>query len=175
MWFDNTVVKQDATLREAATDYYSRKRKYKPAAESHLLYNGGLVFDVVAKYMRGQLDPNIVEQEVGNHFLQLLSMGRTRVCFEALSAVVFDPELENHEEATQFYIDLATTPTADQEKIFTAWFWKFVEGRSNDSWTSLYDLLGADVEGTLHCGETTRRGLLHFGDPGRAYAWVLVD
>ena len=49
-----------------------------------------------------------------------------------------------------------------------------MEGRSSDSWASLYDLLGADVKGTLCCGESTRRGLLHFGDPGRAYAWVLV-
>ena len=91
----------------------------------------------MAEYVRGRLDPNVVEQEVETHFLQLLSIGRTRVCFEALSAVVFDPELENYEEATQFYIDLATTPTADQEKIFTAWFQKFVEGRSSNSWTSL--------------------------------------
>ena len=48
-WFDSLVVKQGATLVEAATEYYSHKRKYEPAAEAYLLYNGGSVFDIVAK------------------------------------------------------------------------------------------------------------------------------
>ena len=31
-WFDNLVLKKGATLREAAVDYYSRRRKYEPTA-----------------------------------------------------------------------------------------------------------------------------------------------
>ena len=71
-WFETCVVKQKASLVYAATECYSTKRRYEPSAESHLLFNGGSAFDIVAEYVRGQLDPTVVEQGVEAHFLPSL-------------------------------------------------------------------------------------------------------
>ena len=104
------------------------------------MYGGGSAFDLVAAYVRGRVDQNEVEKAVEQHCLHLLTIGRNRTCLEAVEAVVFDPKEKNGEEATSFYIDLATAATADQERIFVAWFTKLVRGRTEDSLASLKEL-----------------------------------
>ena len=123
-WMEKYVVRQHASLVYAATKCYSTKRKVEPSVESRMLFGGGSAFDIVAEYLRGRVDPTVVEQAVESHFLHLLSIGRTRTCLDAIQAVVFDPEKQNQEEAISFYIDLATASTDDQGRIFTAWFKK---------------------------------------------------
>ena len=95
IWFDTCVVKQYASVRYAATECYSTKRRYEPSAESRLLFNGGSAFDLVAAYVRGRVNPTVVEQAVESHFLHLLTIGRNRTCLDAIQAVVYDPEKDN--------------------------------------------------------------------------------
>ena len=176
LWWDAFVVKKNASVFYAATKCYSTKQRLNPSPESLQMYGGGSAFDLVAAYVRGRVDQNEVEKAVEQHCLHLLSIGRNRTCLEAVEAVVFNPEKNNWEEAISFYIDLATASTADQEKIFVAWFTKLVKGRTEDSIASLKELLGVDVEGTAYKGgEDAKRGLLHCGDPGRAYLYINVS
>ena len=167
---DTDVVRQYASL-EYAAKCYSVKRKVEPSVESRMLYGGGSAFDIVAAYLRGRVNPTVVEKAVESHFLHLLSIGRTRSCLDALEAVVYDPAKQNEEEAVTFYIDLAVMSTDEQREIFLVWFRKFIRGRTDDSIASLKELLGVDVEGTLSSGEDAKRGLLHFG-PTCTCSWV---
>ena len=120
-WMDEDVVRQYASLKYAATECYSAKRKVEPSVESRMLYGGGSAFDIVAAYLRGRVNPTVVEKAVESHFLHLLSIGRTRSCLDALEAVVYDPAKQNEEEAVTFYIDLAVMSTDEQREIFLAW------------------------------------------------------
>ena len=105
LWFDAHVVKQNASVRYAATRCFLTKQRLEPSPESLLLFGGGSAFDLVAAYVRGRVNQNVVEKAVESHCLHLLTIGRNRTCLEAVQAVVYDPEKDNVEEAISFYID----------------------------------------------------------------------
>ena len=74
-WFDTCVVKQNASVRYAATKCYSTRQRYEASPESRLLFGGGSAFDLVAAYVRGRVNLTVVEQAVEVHCLHLLTIG----------------------------------------------------------------------------------------------------